>query len=331
MSQERLWEEFFADHYAHHPLAAAIWQRSGVRTRHGVVDPTSEDVSGWTTEHRMRRFVDESLPLSRRAVEACLDDAGLSAHDVGQLTVATCTGYSTPGLDILLGRDLGMADDTQRLHVGHMGCYAALPAMAALADTAVARGKVGVLVCVELTSLHIQPATPDPDPQQIVAHALFGDAAAAIAIAPDRSGLEFVDVVARTDVERAPLMTWDITDLGFRMGLSPEVPDVLAEHVAGAVDTLLHRNGLRSRDVARWAIHPGGPRIIDVVADRLGLDEPAVRASRDVLAEHGNCSSATVLLVLDRLLGTGLDADEPIVVLAFGPGLTLYAALLRAR
>jgi alkylresorcinol/alkylpyrone synthase len=119
-------------------------------------------------------------------------------------------------------------------------------------------------------------------------------------------------------------MTWDVTDLGFRMGLSPRVPDVLAKHVGDVVDELLAKAGLRVEDVAGWAVHPGGPRILDVVRDELGLAEERMAASRRVLAEHGNCSSATVLLVLQELA----DVDGPVVAMAFGPGLTLYAALL---
>ncbi|MBW3619802.1 MAG: type III polyketide synthase [Actinobacteria bacterium] len=331
MDQTALWNDHFADHYAHDPRAERIWHRVGVDRRHGVADPRTDDISDWSTGQRMRRFVDEALPLGREAISRCLDRAQLAPEEVGQLTVATCTGYATPGLDILLARDLGMSARTQRLHVGHMGCYAAIPALAATADAAAARGRTGVLLCVELTSLHAQPAAgPDPDMQQVVAHALFSDAAAAVAVRPSGAGPRVVDVVSRTDVEHALLMRWDITDLGFRMGLSPEVPDVLSQHVEGAVDELLTGSGLHRRDVVHWAIHPGGPAIIDVVAERLGLDDEAVRVSREVLAEHGNCSSATILLILDRIMREAdIGPGDPIVAMAFGPGLTLYAALLR--
>jgi predicted naringenin-chalcone synthase len=110
------------------------------------------------------------------------------------------------------------------------------------------------------------------------------------------------------------------------------VPEVLERHVEGVVDDLLAEHGYVRDDVAGWAVHPGGPRIVDVVADRLGIDGSEVEASRAVLREHGNCSSATVLLVLDELRRTRtLPSGAPVVALAFGPGLTLYAALLRAR
>ncbi|MPZ87478.1 MAG: type III polyketide synthase [Nitriliruptorales bacterium] len=330
MPQEDLWTGFFAGQYRHSRLAEQVWRRSGVRTRHGVADPRVEDLSDWSTGERMRRFVAEALPLGKEALSTCLASAGLAAHDVGQLTVVSCTGYATPGLDILLARDLGMPADVQRLHIGHMGCYAAIPALATVADAVAARSKTALLLCLELTSLHIQP--PTDDREQMVAHALFSDAAAAVALAPGRSGLEVLDVVARTDTDHAAMMTWDVTDLGFRMGLSSRVPKILREHVVGVMVELLGANGLVPGDVAGWAIHPGGPEIVDVVAERLGLADDQVEASRAVLREHGNCSSATILLILERLLAGGdLRAGDLAVAMAFGPGLTLYATLLRMR
>jgi predicted naringenin-chalcone synthase len=333
MPQDALWSDFFSAHYRNSPLAAAVWRRSGVRTRHGVADPRIEDLSSWSTGARMRRFLQEALPLGKEAVTACLEDAGLRARDVGQFTVASCTGYVTPGLDVLLARDLGMPSDVQRLHVGHMGCYAAVPGLAAVADAAAARGRVGVLLCLELTSLHIQPSGDDKE--QMVAHALFSDAAAAVAVhptaAPPRPHLDVLAFAAHTDVEHAALMTWDVTDLGFRMGLSPRVPRVLRAGVADATAQLLAANGLTRDDIAHWLIHPGGPQIIDVVAERLDLAEERVAVSRSVLRDHGNCSSATLLLILHRLRQDGAFAPgDHAVALAFGPGLTLYATLLRA-
>ncbi len=124
-------------------------------------------------------------------------------------------------------------------------------------------------------------------------------------------------------------MTWDVTDHGFRMGLSPRVPAVLARHVKPVVTDMLGRHGLGVSDVAGWAVHPGGPRILDVVADRLGLRDNALDASHSVLRDYGNCSSATALLLLERL-APGLARGAHIVMLAFGPGLTLQAGLLKA-
>jgi predicted naringenin-chalcone synthase len=187
----------------------------------------------------------------------------------------------------------------------------------------------------------VQP--PTDDLQQVVSHALFGDAAVALVLTPSsgvvpaggaasngrRAQLRLVDVAALTDTTASDQMTWDVTDLGFRMVLLPTVPAVLARHVGAAVHRLLADHGLRHTDVRGWAVHPGGPAILDTVQRELELPPEALAASRSVLARRGNCSSPTVLMVLDELLRGGtLDRGGPVVAMAFGPGLTLYAALL---
>jgi predicted naringenin-chalcone synthase len=330
--QDELWEGFFARHYAggRRGLAQRIFANSGVRTRQAAVSPLLEDVSDWSTERRMRRYQVEAVPLGKEAVGRALTDAGLAANELGLFAVCSCTGYATPGLDILLARDMGMSPNVQRLFVGHMGCYAALPGLGTVADFVVARGRPAMLLCTELTSLHIQPPDARADIQQIVSHALFSDAAAAVVLVPgaDEGGYAVTEVAAVTDTTTADHMTWDVTDLGFRMGLSPRVPQVLSLHVRRLVDDLLARHGLTVGDVDGWAVHPGGPKILDVVQEQLGLGADDLAASRGVLSAYGNCSSPTVLLVLDALRRRPAPPQR-VVMLAFGPGLTLYVALLQ--
>jgi predicted naringenin-chalcone synthase len=329
VGQDELWDGFFAGHYAgvQRTLAHRIFKNSGVRSRHAAVNPLVEDVTRWSTARRMQRYLVEALPLGKAAVADALASAGVPAADVGMFVVCSCTGYVTPGLDILLARDLGLPPDAGRLFVGHMGCYAALPALATVNDYVRAHDRPAVLLCTELTSLHLQPPSAEAD--QIVSHALFADAAAAAVLVPTPAGYAVVEVASITDATSADHMTWDVTDLGFRMSLSPRVPDVLRLHIAGLVDGVLARHGLRRADVGGWAVHPGGPRILDVIETELGLPSAALIESRGVLAAHGNCSSPTVLMVVDAIA----HRPEPagcVLMLAFGPGLTLYAALLRA-
>lgn len=327
--QGELWEGFFARHFSGttRALAQRIFANSGVNRRQAAVNPVLEDVSAWSTERRMRRYQVEALPLGKEAVGRALTAAGLAAGDVGLFVVCSCTGYATPGLDILLARDLGMAPGAQRVFVGHMGCYAALPGLGVASDFVTARGRPALLLCAELTSLHIQPSTARVDTQQIVSHALFSDAAVAAVVVPGGPGYGVREVASVTDTSTADHMTWDVTDVGFRMGLSPKVPQVLSTQVRALVDGLLARHGTRRSEVDGWAVHPGGPRILNVVERELALPSAALAASRETLAEHGNCSSPTVLLVLDRLY-RALTPPGRVVMLAFGPGLTLYAGLL---
>lgn len=335
--QSELWEGYFAGYYADNRLARTLFRRSGVRCRHGVVDPLEEDISELSTSERMSRYAEYGPPLAAAAVEKSLARAGLRPEEVGRLLLATCTGYVAPGADLLLAEELGMPTNLERLMVGHMGCYAALPALATAADGVAARGGTTVVASLELTSLHVQPREEPMDREQLVSHALFGDAAASAVLVPADTrredsgrGLDLLDSAVLTDTSGLGEMSWRITDQGFRMGLSPKVPDFLGRHVAGLVADLLERNGLSPEDVAAWAIHPGGPEIIDVVAGRLALGEQTVAPSRRILAGYGNCSSATVLLILEEILSDeGVAPGGPVVALAFGPGLTLHAVLLR--
>jgi alkylresorcinol/alkylpyrone synthase len=143
LDQNALWGGFFARHFAESAaVAQRVFRAAEVRRRHAVLSPLVEDASGWSTGARMRRYATEAPPLGKAAVTTALADAGLAAEEVGLFAVVSCTGYATPGLDIRLAADLGMAADVQRLLVGHMGCYAALPGLGAVADFVVARADV---------------------------------------------------------------------------------------------------------------------------------------------------------------------------------------------
>ena len=350
--QRDLLDRFFAAHFGDRRAVRAAFASSGVERRHAVANPLVEDVSSWSTGARMARYATEVLPLAKEALAHSIDASGIAPRDLGLLVVASCTGYSTPGTDVRLAQDLGLAEDLQRLLVGHAGCHASLPGLAAARDYVAVHRRPAALLCVELTSLHLQP--PTRDLEQAVVHALFGDAASAVVVEPAGPGtrprevagpacdaaahaagapgrappLEILEVASHTAAEAAAHMTWEITDRGFRMRLSRRVPEVVGEHVGPLVDGLLERNGARREDVAIWAVHPGGPRVLDVVADRLGLGRGALAHSRAVLAERGNCSSATLPIVLDRARAAARPGDLALA-LTFGPGLTLYACLLR--
>jgi alkylresorcinol/alkylpyrone synthase len=214
-SQEQLWDGFFARHYQQDRWARRVFMSAGIRYRHCAVDPLQEDVSSWRTGRRMARYVDEAVPLAADAVTRALAAADLSPAEVGLLAVVSCTGYATPGVDLQLAAKLGFAASLQRLFIGHVGCYGAVPGLGAAADYVTARRRPAVLACVELSSLHLQPATTDLE--QIVAHALFSDAAAVMMepAAGSRSGpaggLSVIDIAAHTVADAASLMTWSIT------------------------------------------------------------------------------------------------------------------------
>jgi predicted naringenin-chalcone synthase len=120
-------------------------------------------------------------------------------------------------------------------------------------------------------------------------------------------------------------MSWRIGDHGFRMTLSAAVPDIIESHLRPWIEGWLRKNGLGVSDVATWAVHPGGPRILSSVGAALDLPSESNASAREVLSEFGNMSSATILFILDRLRRQ--EAPRPCVALAFGPGLVAEAAL----
>jgi len=329
ITQAETWDRVFAEHYGHDERVRQVWHNCGVERRHHVPDPVADaDLATWGTERRMRRFQEAALELSATAARGALADAQLETAEVDSLTIVSTTGYGMPGVDLNLARELGLGAHTQRLHVGHMGCSGGISGLLAAADAAAARGQRGLLVCVELASLHIQPATLNFE--EVIAHALFSDAASAVAIVPDGAGLQLIDAVSTTDSDGHEMVRLDVTELGFRVGISPQIPLVLQRHVADTVTGLLERNGLTIGEVDGWAVHPGGPAILDVVAEQLDLPDTALSASREVLRDHGHCSSATAFIVLEEVRRRNrLQRDDVVVLMAFGPGLTLNAALLR--
>lgn len=317
---------------------AHLFTASGVRQRQSVIDFDEFYRQPRSTGERMTEYQRAAYPLGRAAVEECLARArnvrNVAPADISDLIVVSCTGYAAPGIDIQLARDLGLARDVRRIVIGHMGCFAAIVGLRqSLAMLATHPGATALLLSVELSSLHFNPSL---DPEALTCMALFGDAAAAVLLSGDTpsgavsGGPYVVDTYCAADFDSAGQMSWTISDAGFVMGLSPRVPVTLRRNIRGVVERLLTPHGLTARDISHWLIHPGGPSILEAIAGRLELSQEQMALSWQTLAEHGNCSSTTVLLILERLLREErARPGEWGVMMAFGPGLTLETCLLR--
>lgn len=309
-----------------------LFRASKVEQRQSVIDFDAYYQQPRSTGDRMAEYQRAAYTLGRAAVEECLTGAGdrYTASAISDFVAVSCTGYSAPGLDVQLARDLRMPRDVRRLVVGHMGCFGAIVGLRQCLTTVRAHpGATAALLSVELTTLHF---TPTLDAEVLTSFALFGDAAGAVLLSDDEAatGPELVDTYCAADFASADQMTWTITDVGFVMSLSPRVPVTLRRNIASVVSNLLDPHGLSVRDVAHWLVHPGGPSILDVIQARLELSDEQMALSWQVLRDHGNCSSATVLVMLDALMRSGrTQRGEWGVMMAFGPGLTLETCLLR--
>jgi predicted naringenin-chalcone synthase len=272
-----------------------------------------------------------SVEVARRALAQC---PGATPAEITHVITATCTGFSNPGPDYYIVREVNLRPSTQRYALGFMGCYAALPALRMAwqfcqADPAA----VVLVVSVELCSLHLHF---EDGLDSLLANAIFADGAAAAIVSarepPGGRNSFRLDSFASALIPGAEKdMAWRIGDKGFEMTLSTYVPDIIGASIRSLIEPALAASGLGVADIGRWAIHPGGKAILDKVQSELCLTAEHIQASRDVLHRYGNMSSATSLFVLKEMLaGNSREArDRRVCAIAFGPGLTVETAILR--
>ncbi len=272
------------------------------------------------TADRMAIYAEAAPRLAGAAIAALQDrisDGAAAIGSVTHLVVASCTGFVAPGIDQIIARQLGLSPSVERLLIGFMGCYAAVVALRSARHIVRSDPTARVLVVtVELSTLHLQ-AVNEIEP--LLAMLQFGDGAAAALVTADPVGFELQAPFATTVPDSAALIRWDITDSGFAMHLSGEVPGRIAQALTDPVFRAAASGGQPADTIDGWAVHAGGRSILDAVEQAMALPHDALEASRAVLAEKGNMSSATLMFVLERMLaGPRIDRG---VALAFGPGL----------
>lgn len=257
----------------------------------------------------------------------------------------TCTGYEAPSAAQLLVAGKGWGTETSVTHAYHMGCYAALPALriatgfSALAGTlgSASEGEARIdIVHTEICSLHMNPLRHEPE--QLVIQSLFADGCIGYSVYPEAAfhgrshALAVLSQAEWLVPDSAASMAWSCSDFGMEMVLARDVPDKIARSLAPFVQKLLRQAGQDDAALQRavFAIHPGGPKIVEQIAATLGLSEPQIAFSRAVLRERGNMSSATLPHIWQEVASSSEVRDGELVVsLAFGPGLTLSGAVLR--
>ncbi len=269
------------------------------------------------TAARMALYETEALRLAIAAAS----DLAADLSGVTHLVVASCTGFTAPGLDLQLLAALGLRSTVERTLIGFMGCSAAVPALRAAQHIVRSQPEARVLVVnVELCTLHLRQTA---DLEQVLSFLIFGDGAAAALVTAEPHGIALGDFHSALIDDSRELITWRIGDSGFEMHLSGQVPvrivgALRAEAQRGGADGLLR--GERPADIDLWAVHAGGRTVLDAVEAGLGLPPEALADSRAVLLGHGNMSSATVMFVLRRMLERRHVGARGLAM-AFGPGM----------
>ncbi len=296
-----------------------------------------EEYAGLTTWGKANdAWIRVAQEVGGAAVLDALGRAGLSPADVDALIFVTVTGVATPSIDARLMNRLGLPPRVKRMPIFGLGCVAGAAGIARAADYV--RGfpdQVAVLLSVELCSLTLQPE--DLSIPNLIASGLFGDGAAAVVVVGDQreddrpaGGPRIVATrsVFYPDSER--VMGWDISETGFKIVLSGDVPVVAREKLRPDVDAFLADHGLTRADIASWVCHPGGPKVLEAMQESLELPEGALDVTWRSLREVGNLSSTSVLLVLEETLAHHRPPPGSWgMLLAMGPGFCSELVLLR--
>ncbi len=317
-----------------------LYRQSGIETRHSVIPDYSLPTPKWQffqasenlepfpgLEQRMQWFRRHADILSLKAIRQCVEN--FSVQKITHLITVSCTGLSSPGLDLQLLESLNLPPTTFRTSVNFMGCYAALHALKMADAFCKADNKANVLiVCTELCTLHFQKK---PTIDNLTSSLLFADGAAAVLVSgnDEDPGLKMEHFFSTTVLKGKKDMTWELSSTGFLMTLSSYVADMIGEDFNRLVNDALAPVGLQKKDITDWCIHPGGKKILEAVHDSLGFTNGQLQHSYDVLRDYGNMSSPTVLFVLKKIMNA-LDGKRPdrIFGAAFGPGLTMETFIL---
>lgn len=276
-----------------------------------------------STGKRMRHYEIEAPVLAQRAVSKLA--LGSFSDKMTHLIVTSCTGFSAPGIDLQLIQRAGLNPSIERTIVGFMGCYAAINALKLARHIVRSEPHAKVLVVsIELCTLHLQETY---DLELMMPFLLFADGCAAAIVSAEPKGFCIDGFHAAVFPEAASQMAWNIRDLGFDMVLSSRIPSSVASVLGRAADKILA--GAAPSEIALWAVHPGGRAILDSVEAAFRLPLHALNASRKVLRDFGNMSSATVLFVLKALLEQ-CSPGEKGCAMSFGPGLTAETMLFKA-
>ena len=277
-------------------------------------------------------WIQAAAELGEQALCRALHHAGVEPSRLGALFFTSVTGISSPSIDALLINRMGLPASIKRIPIFGLGCVAGAAGIARAADYVRAYpSQAAALVSVELCSLTIQ--REDLSVANLISSGLFGDGSAAVVVTGDQLGAMGPEIVATRSVfypETEHMMGWKISERGFRIVLSPEVPILIRENLGGNMDAFLADHGLKRGDIGSWVLHTGGPKVLEATADALALHDGQLDASWNCLKKVGNLSSASVLVVLEDVMRDR--RPEPGtwgILAAMGPGFCSELVLLK--
>jgi alkylresorcinol/alkylpyrone synthase len=280
------------------------------------------------------RWIEVSMELGEQAICRALQRSGVAVGQIGAFFFVSITGIASPSIEARLMNRMRLNPRMKRIPIFGLGCVAGAAGIARAADYVKAfPAEAALLLSVELCSLTIQ--RDDLSAANLISSGLFGDGAAAVLVTGSEvDAAEGPAVIATRSIfypETEYVMGWDISQTGFRIVLSRDVPEVVQKNLGRDVDEFLADNGLARSDIESWVIHTGGPKVLEATEAALALRNGALKASWDCLRRTGNLSSASVLFVLEQVMNKGKrpPAGSWGVLAAMGPAFCSELILLK--
>lgn len=319
-----------------------LYRATGIHHRHSVLDDYKKKKGSFSfypnendrfpcTQERMKIYREKALPLAISAVTDCLGSEH-KFQDFTHLITVSCTGMYAPGLDVDLIKALNLPTDIRRNSLNFMGCYAALNAIGISKDICDNQPDAKVLiVSIELCSLHLQQEKTEDN---LLAHSLFGDGAAALVVSgnpnTEKPKLQVLSSSSQLLMNGMNDMAWQIGNTGFQMALTTYVPRIIEGGIKALCHQMFAKNQLDMSAIDAFAIHPGGKKILESIEKEMGITKLQNQHAYETLKNYGNMSSPTVIFVLKQSWANMTDKpDRHIFSLAFGPGLTMESVLFR--
>jgi alkylresorcinol/alkylpyrone synthase len=290
-----------------------------------------------TFEQRNDAYIETALALGEKTICDLLDQVPISPQEIDQLTTVSTTGIAVPALDARLMNRIRFSRQMKRLPLFGLGCLGGAAGIARTADYLQGHpDEAVILLAIELCSLTIQ--RDDLSVANLVASGLFGDGAAAVLIVGDDHPLaqraqplpRVIDSYSAFFPETEHIMGWEVKNSGFKVLLSADIARLAQSEVRPSMEVFLGKHGLTIPGIDHWLVHPGGPKVIRALQAGLGLPDEALQLSWECLAEVGNLSSASVLLILDQTMKRVQPKPGAYgVLMAMGPAFSAELVLLQ--
>lgn len=315
-----------------------VYDKTRINERHLAINPTDPEFRAFsqkraTIRQRMNLYLEHAAPLAvdvaRRALGAVPGEV-----QVGLLVFVTSTGFIAPGVDVAVIKELGLPRTTSRVVVNFMGCAAAMNGIRMATDFVRANpDKKALVVCLEISSVN---AVFADDINEVITHSLFGDGCGAVVVGASEvhhpipaGNIVIRDTFSHLLDDAEDGIVLGVNHNGITCELAANLPGYIYRGVDPVISAILRSHGLDKSDIELWAIHPGGPKIIDESAHSLGIDPARAEASWDILARYGNMLSVSLIFVLEQMAKRTADANKVStgIAFSFAPGVTLEGLL----